>query len=263
MTRTSKALYLKRKQISPDSFLAVGVDFYTLPRYNTKCLKLDSLEMVTLPLTAQETALLLECPLFQGTAEEFLYRLTREDGAEQAAFAPGQVVYNPQNFRRCLGVVLSGQLQVTKGTLAVSVLEPGEIFGAAALYSDGQEFATTITAKRPSRCLMLEQKLVERLLAEQGQIRENYLRYLTGRIRFLSGRLQTLAQPGVEGKLARYLLAGGGGTVTCPATELCQRLGVSRASLYRAFGALEDSGLIRRKGKTITIVDPAGLETVL
>ena len=108
---------------------------------------------------------------------------------------------------------------------------------------------------------MLEHHLVDRLLAEQGQIRENYLRYLTGRVRFLSGRLQTLAQPGVEGKLARYLLANGGSS--CPATELCQRLGVSRASLYRAFAALEDSGLITRKGKTITVIDPVGLETVL
>ena len=77
----------------------------------------------------------------------------------------------------------------------------------------------------------------------------------------MAGRLQTLAEPGVEGKLARYLLANGGSS--CPATELCQRLGVSRASLYRAFAVLEDSGLITRRGKTITIVDPAGLETVL
>ena len=54
-----------------------------------------------------------------------------------------------------------------------------------------------------------------------------------------------------------------GGFFTCPATQLCQRLGVSRASLYRAFSALENSGLIIRGGKTITIVDPAGLEAVL
>ena len=37
----------------------------------------------------------------------------------------------------------------------------------------------------------------------------------------------------------------------------------ARADLYRAFAALEDSGLIVREGKTITVVDPAGLETVL
>ena len=212
-----------------------------------------------MPLTEEETALLSACPLFRGTEKGLLRQLAEE--AERTEFSSGQVVYSPRHFRRSLGVVLSGQLQVTKGTLAVSALEPGDLFGAAALYSGEREFASTITAKGASRCLMLDQQLMDRLLAEHSQIRENYLRYLTGRIRFLSGRLQALAQPGVEGKLARYLLANGGSS--CSATELCQRLGVSRASLYRAFAALEDSGLIVRKGKTITVIDPAGLETAL
>ena len=216
--------------------------------------------MTALSLTREEISLLAACPLFRGADGDLLGSLTELEGAGLVQFDSG-VVYSPRHFRRSLGVVLSGQLQVTKGALAVSVLEPGDLFGAAALYSDEPEFATTITARGPSRCLMLEQALVDHLLAEHGQIRENYLRYLTGRIRFLSGRLQTLAQPGVEGKLARYLLAGGGSS--CPATQLCQRLGVSRASLYRAFAALEDGGLIRRTGKTITVIDPAGLETVL
>lgn len=215
-----------------------------------------------MPLTREEIALLSSCPLFQGVDERALRALAEEEGAGLVQFQPG-VVYSPQNFRRSLAVILSGQLQVTKGALAVSVLGPGDLFGAAALYSDEPEFASTITAKGPSRCLMLEQQLVDRLLAEQGQIRENYLRYLTGRIRFLSGRLQALAQPGAEGKLARYLLSSGTGELTCSATQLSQRLGVSRASLYRAFAALEDSGLIRRTGKTITVIDPAGLEAVL
>ena len=213
-----------------------------------------------MPLSQEEIALLAAGPLFRNTEEGMLRSLTELEGASLVRFDPG-VVYSPRHFRRSLGVVLSGQLQVTKGALAVSVLGPGDLFGAAALYSDEVEFAATITALRPSRCLMLEQSLVDRLLAEHGQIRENYLRYLTGRVRFLSGRLQALAQPGVEGKLARYLLANGGSS--CPAPELCQRLGVSRASLYRAFAALEDSGLITRKGKTITVIDPARLETVL
>lgn len=211
-------------------------------------------------LSRSEISLLTAGPLFRGVSEELLQALAGTEGASLVRFDSG-VVYSPRHFRRSLAVVLSGQLQVTKGALAVSVLGPGDLFGAAALYSDEPEFAATVTAKRPSRCLMLEHHLVDRLLTEHSQIRENYLRYLTGRIRFLSGRLQALAQPGVEGKLARYLLANGGSS--CPATELCQRLGVSRASLYRAFAALEDSGLIVRKGKTITVIDPAGLETVL
>ena len=60
----------------------------------------------------------------------------------------GSVVYDPTHFQRCLGILLEGQLQVTKGGLSVSVLEPGDVFGAAALFSDRAEFETTITAKR-------------------------------------------------------------------------------------------------------------------
>ena len=216
-----------------------------------------------MPLNQEDLSLLARCSLFQGLEAGLLESLAGMEGAEPASFAPGQVVYDPDCFRRSLAIVLSGQLQVTKGPLTVSVLGPGELFGAAALYSGETQFASTITAIRLSRCLMLDYELVDRLLAEQGKIRENYLHYLTGRIRFLSGRLQTLAQPGVEGKLVRYLLSGDAGPLPCSATGLCQRLGVTRASLYRAFAALEESGLIRREGKTITVLDPAGLETVL
>ena len=47
------------------------------------------------------------------------------------------------------------------------------------------------------------------------------------------------------------------------ATDLAKRLGISRASLYRAFQALEDARLIRREGKSMYVLDPAGLEGVL
>ena len=215
-------------------------------------------------LTSQERDALFHCPLLRGMEPQELESLWTGEGVLLRSFQPGERVYTPRHFQRRLGVLLSGQLQVTKGELSVSELAPGDLFGAAALYSDGEEFSTTITARRDSRCLLLEQQLVDRLLAEHGRIRENYLRYLTDRIRFLSGRMQSLAQPGAEGKLARYLLANGGaGEMTCSATELAHRLGISRATLYRAFEALERSKLIQRKGKTIFISDPAGLEDVL
>ena len=178
-------------------------------------------------------------------------------------FPTGTVVYDPTNFQRCLGILLEGQLQVTKGDLSVSTLEPGDVFGAAALYSDRTEFATTITAKKDSRCLLLPQKLVDDLIARDAAFRERYLRYLTGRIHFLSSRLDFLAQQGSEGKLERYLLSNAdeNHTVTCSATDLARRLGLSRASLYRAFEVLEGSRLILREGKTIAVPDPAALET--
>lgn len=213
-------------------------------------------------LTSRELEVLGSCPLLRGVSPD---RLRQAAGAgSRVEYPAGETVYCPDHFLRSLGVLLSGELQVTKGTLSVSRLQPGDLFGAAALYSDAPEFATTITARRPSCCLLLSQQVVDDLLAEDALVRNNYLRYLTGRIRFLSTRLQSISQHGVEGKLARYLLTNQRGQVlVCPATELAGRLGVSRASLYRAFQALEDAGLILRHGPSIEIPNLTALEGVL
>ena len=161
-------------------------------------------------------------------------------------------------------MILSGQVQVTNGSLSVSLLRAGELFGAAALYNDAPEFAAVLKAQSPCRVLFLPQETLDRLLGEEPLLRRNYLQYLTGRIRFLSGRLRSVAQTGAEGKLARYLLTvPSGEPLRLSATDLAKRLGISRASLYRAFQALEDARLIRREGKAMYVLDPAGLEGVL
>ena len=73
-----------------------------------------------------------------------------------------------------------------------------------------------------------------------------------------------MTQSGSEGKLARYLLANAvDGPVNISATDLARQLGLSRASLYRAFDALEQVDLIRRSGKTIEVPSLPALQSVL
>ena len=73
-----------------------------------------------------------------------------------------------------------------------------------------------------------------------------------------------MAQTGAEGKLARYLLTvPSGGPLRLSATDLAKRLGISRASLYRAFDALERTGAIRRTGKRIEVLSTAELEAAI
>ncbi|MBQ8801857.1 MAG: Crp/Fnr family transcriptional regulator [Clostridium sp.] len=215
-------------------------------------------------MQTKDIARCLSTTLLGACAPDVLQELLSSPETVYDRFPAGATVYDPGHFQRCLGILLEGQLQVTKGGLSVSTLHPGELFGAAALYSDSPEFATTIMAKKDSLCLLLPQRLVDELIARDPGFRERYLRYLTGRIHFLSARLASLAQHGAEGKLARYLLTNADEThsLTCSATDLAKRLGLSRASLYRAFEVLEDSGLILRSRKTISIPDPAALESV-
>mgnify|MGYP002803240419 CR=1 FL=1 len=105
-----------------------------------------------------------------------------------------------------------------------------------------------------------DRALVAGLLDDCPPFRQSYIAYLSGRIHFLSRKVEGLTTPKVTGKLSRWLLESGRESVSCPATELSRRLDVSRASLYRAFEELERAGAIRRTGKTIVILDRRVLE---
>lgn len=215
-------------------------------------------------LTQEQLHALSLSPLFRAFPSKALGQVLSREGCTLEHFAAGAEIYGPDHFRRNLGILLSGQVRVTKQPLTVSVLEPGALFGAAALYNDAPDYATTLTALVPCTALMLSQPLLDDLLGEQKLLRQNYLGYLSGRIRFLSARLQSLAAGDAEGRLSRYLLENlENGQLVCPAAELARRVGISRASLYRAFEALERSGLILRQGKTISVPDPAALSYTL
>lgn len=203
---------------------------------------------VSLPL--HQWDLLLRCPLFQACPEALVRDVLARSGCSVEEFSSGAEIYRPDRFRRCLGLLLSGRVLVTKGSLTVSTLEPGDLFGAAALYNDAPDYATTLTAQGICRCLLLDQELLDRLLGEEALLRRNYLTYLTGRIRFLNARLGSLAVGDTEGRVVRYLLSRlSYGAVECSASGLARQLGISRASVYRAFQDLEQAGLIRREGR--------------
>lgn len=201
-------------------------------------------------------------PLFQNVEPRLLAQILA--GSEPVAVPKGDTVYDPRRFRRCLGVLLSGELEVRRESLLVARLRAGELFGAAALFGGGGTYPTTLTALTDCTLVLIPQEGVSRLVRESGAFAEGYVTYLSGRIRFLSGRLDTVSADSGEGKLARYLLtaADSEGRVSLSSTQLCQRLGVGRATLYRAFDALERAGAARHSGKSITIIDRDKLRTL-
>ena len=209
----------------------------------------------------EERALLAGTFLFRNAGRDIVERTAADPRCTREQFPKGGRIYSPRQFRRSLGVVLAGELRVTKGKLVVSILRPGELFGEAALFHTRNRYETTITAKTACTAAFLPQELVEELLGESRTVCGNYIRYLSERIHFLNRKIEGLTTPGAAGKLARYLLEEDrkGGAAVCSATELARRLDVSRASLYRAFEALESAGILQREGKRLLLLDRAAL----
>ena len=152
---------------------------------------------------------------------------------------------------------------MTNGSLSVSLLRAGELFGAAALYNDAPEFAAVLTARSPCRVLFLPQETLDRLLG-----------------RSLSSAATTSGtSPGASGscpggcaRWPRPARREAGPVSADPPLRRAtapvrhrpgQAPGHQPRLLYRAFQALEDARLIRREGKSMYVLDPAGLEGVL
>ena len=196
---------------------------------------------------AAERARLAETFLFRGAPPEAVELARTDPRTVRQENGKGGVIYAPHAFRRCLGVVLEGRVQVNKG----------------ALINDRADYATTLTARAPCRVLLLPQALVEELMGRFPEVGRNYVAYLSGRICFLSGKIDALTAGSAERKVAQYLLSrleGGWVELDCSAAGLARRLGVSRASLYRALDALAGRGVLRREGRRVQVLQPDALE---
>lgn len=192
----------------------------------------------------------------------FLLRDVPEDGLnwvldrcrnEQAP--KGAVLYTTRQFQRCLGVVLSGKVRVTRGDLFVDVLEAGDWFGAAALFNEREDYPSTLTAQTDCEVMFLPQETVAQLMERWPRAGINYVHYLSERICFLSDRLNSLAAGSAEEKVEQFLRhsADPDGVVCVPATAVAQALGLGRASVYRAFEVLEERGVLTRDHKKFII----------
>lgn len=211
-------------------------------------------------LSATQTTLLSQTPLFAGLDGEIVRRAAKL--AYLRAFAPGETAFTEGGDARGLGFLLEGRAQVYKAAggarVLMSVLEPPAMIGASCLFMKDAPAVTEVLAVKPSRLAVLGEDALRLLMRESFELAENYMRYLSGRIRFLTGRIESIGSPGAAGKLMNYLALGAqDGKLTLPMgyTALADALCVSRATLYRVLDALEAEGRLKREGKTLTIIN--------
>ena len=217
-------------------------------------------------LTRQQLTVAESCFLFAGVDEIMVEQLVEDDRCFRQRYERGEVVFDETHFRRCLGIVLSGDILVEKTTvdgkkLTMSWLGPGECYGAAAMFNTRNCYASSLTAKRVTEVLYIPQEVIAWAMQRSGRITENYVSYLADRIWFLSSRISALTAGTVQQKLAAYLLEHGGVDVSL--TNLSQQLNIGRASLYRVLDELEEADIIRRQGKKLEILSRQGLRNTL
>ena len=205
---------------------------------------------------------LAETFLFSQIPSDEIKRLLHTDGITVAHYKQGEDIVTPDHFSRCLGIILQGSAAVTKGegtgaaSVLMSVLRSPDMFGAASLFCDHTSYVSKITAQESTWVMLLSEDSVRTVLRENTDIMENYMRYLTQRIRFLSERIDAFVSPSTEERLYLFLTNNADNGVFREGytmKKLSEALCISRATLYRAIKALEDAGRIARDGKNIAL----------
>ncbi|MGI5935626.1 MAG: Crp/Fnr family transcriptional regulator [Oscillospiraceae bacterium] len=218
-------------------------------------------------LRQKDAELVYTCFLFENIPQERVDSFLEGEGVQLRRYRKGEVIFDREHHSPSLGLVLSGSVLVSSPSgsrnLVMRELGPGDIFGAAGLFTEERDYVTTLTAKGPCRVLFISQDLLRRAMAEDFTLAENYIRFLSGRVRFLNRKISGLAAGTAEETLAIYL-SGSGGEVEIPSySRLAEELGLGRASLYRALESLEKSGHIKRNGHVIHIPNPEALKEMI
>lgn len=228
--------------------------------------------IMTQMLSSKQLQTLLSSRVFSGVDAAWLSQVLKQAMEDGQCFCRqyrrSDLIYAGRHFDRALGVLLSGRIRVLRTALdghqlSVSTQLPGAAFGMAVLFSQAEEFATQLHCETSCEVLFLREAFLRKLMQQEFTIAENYIRYLSSRIAFLNSKIAGLSAGDSVHKLAQWLLERAQDNLVSPLppmARLASELNLSRASLYRAMDTLEQSGAIRRDGKTILLLSPAHLQ---
>ncbi len=209
----------------------------------------------------------MKCELFDGLSDTEVRALTENPACRELCFEKGEIIFDPQHFSNSIGLILSGAAIVSsfREDVLMRRLGEGACFGVASVFGTSADFVTRVTAAGKCTVMFIPRGIISDALKACPRLAENYIRFLTGRIRYLNTLVGAYSSPSAETRLARFLTAldeGKDVPLTLSLTELSKALGIGRASLYRALDSFESRGLIKRNGKQITLADPDELKKI-
>ena len=209
--------------------------------------------------------LLIGTFLFSGLTESEARAALSHTAPRTVRFTAGEVIVAAGERFSAIGIVTEGEVAIARGGEHRKVLHRtlgrGELFGASSLFGNEGGFPTTVTAPHGATVILLCEEDVRAMITAVPRIAENYIRMLTGKIRFLNHRLDTLAGRSAEERVAEHLLHGIGtdGTLGITKSALASLLGLGRASLYRILDLFEAKGWIKTYRDRIELTDAAAL----
>ena len=194
--------------------------------------------------------------LFAGVSEATVSALVADAGTRRAELARGGAVCRRGGANDDLIVILSGKAEARKGSVVMRALHAGDVTGVSALFGGDGVMDSDVTAQTKLTALLFDRAAVLAAVRSDPALAENYIRFLSSRVRFLNGVISRCVGADSAGKLARYLAAQAsekGERFALNVSRAAAELSLGRATVYRALDALVEAGCVERCGREISV----------
>ena len=213
--------------------------------------------------------IIIDQPLFSGCDGNAVEELIMRFGVA-ITFRSGEEM--KPDFSPAVGILLSGRGVIYSGNrdknTILRFIVPGSMIGVASVFAEDPPNTRTLACgDGKSEMFFIRKEAFESLLDSEPSFRIKLVEFLADRISFLNSKIDCVTAGSAECRLALFLKSSpkdseGAIATGMSMTSLARALDLSRASLYRAFDALERDGAIKKDGKIIRIVSAETLDTI-
>jgi CRP-like cAMP-binding protein len=210
-------------------------------------------------------SVLVKSPLFHGIPDEECRALFSKIHYQVRKFEKDAIVVQGGEEVTNLFVVLSGSVRgemidYSGKTVKIEDIEAPRPLAAAFLFGKENKFPVTVTANKKAELLAIPVVEFLKLLQMNTRLLRNYLNSISTRAQFLS---QTIKE-----KVAHFLLQQAGDLyhsfeLKNTQQQLAEMFGVTRPSLARVLGDMQNENLIKIEKKTVTLLDKERLNSLL
>ena len=221
-----------------------------------------------LPTSDERIRLLSLVDIFDPLSEEEIEHLNGQ--LSDVHLEAGEIFYTPQDDSEKLFVLWKGRVRLYKTTdmreFTLAMVEAGTVFGEMALTAQQLQGAYA-QALEACEISVMRRADLERLMLEKPKVGLQISHLLSERLRRYETRLEDITLKDVTARLASLLVlllenegvVTGNHSVKIPTHYTHQHLGTmvgaNREAVTRAFGQLQDEGIVELKRRLIYIPD--------
>jgi CRP/FNR family cyclic AMP-dependent transcriptional regulator len=218
--------------------------------------------------SAERIRLLSLVDIFEPLSEEEIEQLNGQ--LPDRRLENGEIFYRPQDPSERLFILQKGKVRIFRTIpdgreFTLAVVESGTVFGEMALTGQRLEGAYAQAMEASQVSTMLKEDL-ERLVLEKPEVGLRIMQVLSERLRRYETRLEDVTMKDVHARLAGIivLLVESEGVRSrtgykIPAHYTHERLGTmigaNRVAVTRAFGLLQDEGVVELRRRLIYVTD--------